>query len=163
MPPLFPPLPPEQVALAHTGVSILVGTTGPDRIPAGVRGVGLTIRPDRCGATVFLPEATSAVCRENLTRDGRIALTFCRMATHYTIQLKGKAIAIRAARDDERPTIERYIEMFAEKLAEIGSSSLITRRMTRWPATAIEFEIAEVYAQTPGPDAGCRMPLAEPR
>ena len=34
------------------------------------------------------------------------------------------------------------------------------RGLTLWPAWAVDLDITHVYAQTPGPLAGVRMPLA---
>ena len=67
---------------------------------------------------------------------------------------------MRDARDDERGLIDTYLVGFSELLASVGLPRRVGRRLTTWPAHAIDVDIAEVFAQTPGPGAGNRMSAA---
>ena len=42
--------------------------------------------------------------------------------------------------------------------AVIGIPRALTRGLLWWPSTAVDFEVSDVYTQTPGPDAGERLP-----
>lgn len=153
----FPPLPPEVVTFAESGLSLLVGTRDEDLIPDSVRAVGIKIWPGSSQLTVFLPAATSARAVANARVTRQIAVTLSYPPTHRTIQIKGTVREVREAGADDRPVIEEYIGAFAEVLCSVGLSRHLTRRVTRWPAFAVDVEMVEVFAQTPGPGAGDRM------
>lgn len=125
--------------------------------PSAVRGVGVKVWPDASHLTAYLPVATGATCAADLRDNGQIAITLSRPITHETIQIKGHARAVRDAGDDERAIVERYRASFGEELGVVGLPRHISARLGCWPAFAIDVEIVEVFAQTPGPGAGNRM------
>lgn len=155
--PLFPPLPPELIAFAESGTSVLVGTRDADLCPEAVRGVGVRVSPDGCRLTVFLPVATSARAVANLRDNGQLAATLCRPIDHRTVQIKGGVREVREAGADERAFIEAYRRLFTDALLRVGMAADLTSRLTCWPAVAAEMDIVEAFQQTPGPDAGTRL------
>lgn len=155
----YPPLPPELIAFAHGGVSILVGTCGADLAPDCVRGMGVKVWPGACRATVLLPARTAAVSMENLRTNPRIAVTLSHIPTLRTLQLKGAVIAMREGDEAARELALRYRELLAGDLAFVGQPGANTLRLGLWPLHAVDLEIGVVFAQTPGPSAGARMPL----
>jgi hypothetical protein len=161
--PSFPPLPPELVTFSEGGVSILVGTCSRELIPDCVRGMGIRVWPGASQLTVLLPAATSAASIANVRENARLAVTLSRIASHRTIQLKGSVLAIRDGDERDRALATRYRELFAEDLAFVGQPAANTLRLGIWPCHAVDLDIAIVFAQTPGPAAGERMPLASGR
>jgi len=147
------------IEFAHGGVSVLVGTCGADLAPDCVRGVGIRVWPGGCRATVLVPLATSAACRANLAATGRVAVTLAAIPTHRSIQLKGPA-AVRDGDAADHELARRYRAAFAQELGWAGHPLANGSRLAIWPCAAIELEIEHVFAQTPGPAAGERMPLA---
>jgi len=161
--PTFPPLPPELVTFAEGGVSLLVGTCGPDLAPDCVRAGGVRVWPDACRLTVLLPAATAAVSIANLAANPRLALTFSEIATHRTFQIKGAVLDVREGDESDRALALRYRTAFAAALATYGQLPRVALRISVWPCWAVDLDIATVYAQTPGPSAGARMPLEPAR
>lgn len=146
--------------MAEGGVSLLVGTCSRALEPDSVRGVGLRVHPGASAVTVLVPVATSRASIANLRENPRMALTFCRVIDMRTFQVKGALREIRDADDGDHALALRYRDAFAESLAEIGQHREITRRITVWPALALDLEIELIFAQSPGPAAGTRY---EPR
>ena len=150
-------IPAELLGFLQSGVSLIVGTRDSGLRPEVVRAVALRINPDGASATVYMPVATSALTRDNLNDNGQIAVCATEPKTHRSLQLKGKVTRLRDAREDERPLIEQYVVAFADELAIIGLPVQITMRLRAWPAYAAEFEVADLFVQTPGPKAGFRV------
>lgn len=158
MPEAIPPLPPEIVAFIDDGVTLAIGTRDASAMPETVRGCGVVVLPGAARLRVYVPADNGALTLANLRDDPRIAITMCRPITHRTIQVKGRAIAIRDADPSERPVVEAYRAAYQRILGVIGLPARISSRLAIWPAAAVDVELAEVFAQTPGPDAGA--PLA---
>jgi hypothetical protein len=148
---------PDLVDLLEGGVSIFVGTSDAERRPEATRAVGALVSPDRTKVTVFVPVATAQRAVENLAHRREIAVGFSRTLDHVSIQIKGAAAEVRLATDAERSICERYLGAYVEALHVIGLPRSLTRRMTVWPAYALEVEVRDVFAQTPGPGAGNRL------
>jgi hypothetical protein len=159
----FPPLPPDLVAFTEGGVSILVGTCGRDLAPEAMRGMGVRIWPGASQLTILLPAATAAVSIANLRDNPRIAITLSHIPSHRTMQIKGSVRAIRDGDEADRALATRYRDMFSDDLAFVGQPAANTLRLAIWPCHAVDVDIGVVYAQTPGPVAGVKMPLATGR
>jgi hypothetical protein len=157
---LYPPLPSELVTFVEGGVSLLVGTCSAELVPDCVRAVGLRVSADACSLTVLVPAATGATSIANLRTNPKLAVTMSHIASHRTMQVKGTVVAIREGTEDDRALATTYRGRFAESLAFVGQHLAITQRLSIWPCHAIDVEIAIVFAQTPGPSAGVKMPVA---
>ncbi|HUS30361.1 MAG TPA: pyridoxamine 5'-phosphate oxidase family protein [Kofleriaceae bacterium] len=156
----YPPLPPELVAFAHGGVSILVGTCSRDGVPDCVRGMGVRIWPDACHLTLIMPAKTGAQSIANLATNPRLAVTLSHIPSHKTVQVKGNVLAIRDGNADDRALAEKYRVLLAEDLAFVGQPAANTLRLGIWPCHAIDLAIELVFAQTPGPSAGVKLPMS---
>lgn len=158
----YPPLPPELAAFAETGVSILVGTCSADLAPDCVRGVGVRMWPDACHLTVLLPAVTAATSIANLAANPRLAVTLSQVSTYRTVQVKGRALAVREGGDQDRELALRYRALLTVDLAWVGVPN--SQRLGIWPCHAVDLEIEVAFVQTPGPSAGDKLPLpASPR
>lgn len=155
------PLTPELVEFVERAASsVIVGTCDRDLAPECVRGVGIRIAADARTITVLVPVATGGRTLANLRDNPRLAVAFNEPTTHRTFQIKGQVLAIRAAAEADRALAERFRMQFAEALALLGHLPRKILNLTVWPATAIDVEIDQVFAQTPGPKAG--TPLGGP-
>jgi hypothetical protein len=139
------------------GLSIIaVGTRSDGNVPVSMHAVGLEVGPGS-RVTVFVAEAPGAETFANLEANGAVAVVLERPMTHRTVQLKGRCVELRPAREDERPIVERSLAAFGEDVGAVGAPAMLWRRIRRWPCRAITVEVREVYEQTPGPRAG--LPL----
>jgi hypothetical protein len=146
------------VPLLEGLVAVHVATRDADLVPDEVMAAAAHVGPDGRRLTVFLPVATSETSLANLRENGAIAVVMSQPLTHRTVQLKGRAETIRAARDDEREAVERSAAGFDAEVEAFGLPPAAVRRRTKWPCHAVTFAVAEAYEQTPGPRAG--EPLA---
>lgn len=159
MSPSFPPLPDDLVELVQGGVSLLTATCSPDLVPEPVRGTGLRVWPGACNLTVLLPKATAEIAIANLRVNGQLAVTVSQIETHRTVQIKGSVLATRDGDGEDHALALRYAARLRKSLGWAGIPEGVTRGLTLWPAWAVDLQIVHVFAQTPGPLAGARMPV----
>jgi hypothetical protein len=138
-------------------MSILVGTVDPSGIPACCRAHALVSADGLANVTVYLPLVTGQTTFANVATTRRLAVVASYPPDHSTVQLKGTTTAARLARDDELPMIREHLERFGDVLESLGIPKAVLRRLTCWPAYAIDMRVEEVYEQTPGPRAGVRL------
>jgi hypothetical protein len=113
--------------------------------------------------TVFLTEPLAHLF-ESLDDNGQIALTVEEIPSHETYQFKGRYLRRRAVEPVDLEVVERTRERFVRGMHPIYPDVplFILRSFTYKPSLAVEFEVREVYLQTPGPGAGARIfPPAE--
>ncbi len=138
---------------------MLVATRDARLSPDATRAMGARVEKDGAELTVFLPSATSAEARANLSDNGRIAVCFSRAADHRSVQVKGRALEVREAGARERGAVERYLAALAEAWGFVGVPARATLRLAHWPCHAVRLRVEGLFVQTPGPGAGA--PLAE--
>lgn len=143
----------------ESGLTILVGTRDAAHVPDASRAAGARVSSDGTQLTLYLPETGCRRALDNLEVCGLLAATFSRAFDHRTLQVKGRALEVRPARDAERPILERYVEELAAALEHIGLPPAMLRQLPVWPARAVTMTVDELYEQTPGPKAG--LPLEE--
>jgi pyridoxamine 5'-phosphate oxidase-like protein len=136
------------------GTSILVGTVDPSGWPSCCRGVALVVHPDREGVTVYVPVATAAETVANIASNGQVAVVASEIVSHVSVQLKGRARAVRVAGEDEAEAVHGHFDRFIGVLDSVGLPRGISRTMTRWPAFAVDVAVEAIFEQTPGPRAG---------
>jgi hypothetical protein len=139
------------------GMSIVVGTVDAAGWPVTCRATALVGHEDARCVTVYLPLATSAETVANIATSGRVAIVSSCPADHATIQLKGRSRGVRLAGESEAEVVTDQMERLADVLDHVGVPRRLTRRLTSWPAFAVDVQVEEVFDQTPGPRAGARM------
>lgn len=150
-------LSPELVEFVESGVSLLCGTRDDQLRPDCCRAVGAIVARDRASVTVLLNPRTATRTLANLAAGGPVAMTASRPTDYRTIQLKGHASPPRPATEAEQMIAQRYLAAFTEALYLVGLQRAVVRRLRIAPAVAIEVAIAEVFQQTPGPQAGVKL------
>jgi len=140
-------------------VSMNVASRDGHNQPAVARAFGCRIPPDRRQIVVFLHVPRSTALLAALRESGVMALVFSRPSTHETYQFKGRFLGTGQLTDDDRAVAARYRTALAEELGSIGFPPKFTGAMVPEAAddlVAVQFEPAEVFDQTPGPQAGRR-------
>ncbi len=115
----------------------------------------------RCAAgsdrvTVWVATPSSGRLIADVRATSAIAIVSLEPISHRTLQIKGRATSVRDAGDEERAMIEAQIGAYFRSLEPIGLPMRLTDRFVRWPATAIDLIVDDVFDQTPGPGAGER-------
>jgi len=144
--------------LFASGVTLYVATCNEERMPESLPGMGIRVHPDRQHVTVYVPTAHADATLSNLRASGQVAATLCHPPDHRTVQLKGRCTGVRDGSDADREVQEVFRAALVATFAEIGIPRALTRSLPWWPSTAIDFEVRDIYTQTPGPNAGERLP-----
>lgn len=150
-------LSPELVELLESGVSILVGTCDDELRPDACRGLGARVSADRRVVTVLLNDALAGRLRENLANGGRFALAFSRIFDHHSLQLKGRAVALRRGDAEDELTQQRYLVAFGEQISVAGMPRSVIQQVRISPCLAVDMVVDAVFDQTPGPRAGMEV------
>jgi len=148
----------ETVALFESGVSVLIGTCDAERRPAAVRAIGLKVTNEARTLVVYVADATASTTAANARTTKRIAVNVTRPIDYRSFQIKGAVLDVRAARDDERALLEKYVVDYAGHVEKVGLPRALSEKLAFWPATAIELSVETMFVQTPGPAAGNLLP-----
>jgi hypothetical protein len=135
------------------GMHVAVGSADAAGRPLCCDAIGVAIRDD-ARVTVYLAAAIAADTLANLAVDSRVAIVSSSTHDHGTVQLKGRSRGPRPVTQAERPELEAFVEAMAQALEVVGLPAAVTRRLTRWPAFALDVDVESVFDQTPGPRAG---------
>jgi hypothetical protein len=140
------------------------GTRNRDLVPFGHRVSGWSIGADGRTATVFVSEPSTAELVESLQENGRIALTIEEFPSHETYQFKGRYVRHRPVQREDIDIVDRIRVRFIKSMRTVfpAAPEAIVAAFISTPGLAVEFEVLEIFVQTPGPGAGTRLvPPAE--
>lgn len=143
------------LALLEDGAAFYLATRDGDNLPEVALLAGAAAGPEPGTLTIFVPLGWTRALA-NLRDNGRVAMTLARLADYRTYQLKGQALAIRDAREDERATALRHHDAFA-RAADFEKLGHVVRSWAWWPCAAVDVRVEEVFAQTPGPGTGQKV------
>lgn len=141
-------------------VSITVGACDRSLRPCLVRAAGCRISADRRRVTVFVSASQSAVVLDCVRSKGAIAVVFNQPSTHRTFQLKSQSAEIGFLEEGDLEIMANYSKAFAREVGPLGfAESLIQALFSFSPddVVSLSFYPAEVFSQTPGPNAGARL------
>ena len=146
----------------ESGMTLVLGTVCPDGRPFASRGWGIrVIDPDR-GLLRVLLRADDVTTQANLADDGRLALTSADVRTFFTVQMKGRGVAIEPPTDDDLDAADRWVDAFLSQVAR--GDGYPREQLERWRPTtvvAVVAEMSELFDQTPGPKAGTAFDSSE--
>jgi len=140
------------------------GTRNRDLVPSGHPISGWCIGADGRTLTVLLPEPFTAGLVESLRDNGELALTVEDFPAHETYQFKGRYVRHRPVQREDIDIVDRIRERFMKNIRTVYPAvpEGIVGAFISTPGLAVEFEVFEIYLQTPGPGAGTRLvPPAE--
>jgi hypothetical protein len=139
------------------------GTRDRSLAPCGHRVSGWRLGDDGRTLTMLVAEPIERLV-EALDDNGQIALTVEEFPSHETYQFKGRYLRRRPLEASDLEIAERVRDRFLKGLQPVyGDMSVGSlQAFLVKPCLAVEFEVREVYVQTPGPGAGARIvPSAE--
>jgi|SRR5687768_2422161 len=142
----------------HANVAF-AGTRNRDLVPHGHKVCGWRVGADQRTMTAFVAEEFTPGLVESLRENRELAVTVEEFPSHETYQFKGRYLSDRPVRHDDVEIVDRIRRRFVRSLrsmyAEVPES--ILGAFVSNPSLAVEFEVLEVYLQTPGPGAGTRL------
>jgi hypothetical protein len=135
------------------------GTRDRDLVPYGHKVCGWRVDADQCTMTAFVPEEFTPGLVASLQENGELAVTVEEFPSHETYQFKGRYLRDRAVRHDDVEIVDRIRRRFVRSLRPIYAdvSEDVLNAFVSNPSLAVEFEVLEIYLQTPGPGAGTRL------
>lgn len=141
-------------------VSITVGACDRNLRPCLVRAAGCRISADRRRVTVFVSASQSATVLNCVRDKGAIAVVFNQPTTHHTFQLKSPSAEIGALEDGDLEIMAHYRKAFACEVGALGFSEPLIQTLFSFSpndVVSLSFYPADVFSQTPGPNAGARL------
>jgi hypothetical protein len=135
------------------------GVRDRDLVPFGHRVSGWRVGTDQRTMTILFPDEFLERLLELLQHNGELAVTVEEFPSHETYQFKGHYLRHRELQDGDVEIVERVRRRFARSLRPIypHAPEDVLKAFVSPPSLAIEFEVLEIYLQTPGPGAGTRL------
>jgi hypothetical protein len=149
-----PRISPELAVFLESGLSIHVATRDRQLWPESCVAVALRVHADRKHVDLFLPLPRSQSVLDNLADNNLVAFSGSEATTHRTVQLKGRSIAIEPESPADRSFIDAHLDRAVTMFDLVGVPYAVTGRIVHTPAMRVTVDVAEIYQQTPGPDAG---------
>jgi hypothetical protein len=135
------------------------GTRDGNLVPHGHRVSGWEVSNDGRILTALLSAPVSGNLLESLQDNGQFAVTIEEFPSHETYQFKGRYLRHRPPQRDDLACVDRIRERFVKGLrrAFADAPEDMLRAFVNRPSLAVEFEVREIYLQTPGPGAGTQL------
>jgi hypothetical protein len=139
------------------------GTRDRDLVPYGHRVSAWRVGADEQTLTVLTPEAFTTRLVESLEQNGAFAVTIEQFPSHETYQFKGRYLRQRPAAAADVELVDRIRQRFVRNVRTIYPSvpEAVFQAFILPPAVAVDFDVHEVFLQTPGPGAGTRLVPAQ--
>jgi hypothetical protein len=150
--------------LEHHANIAFAGTRSRELVPCGHRVSGWFVDAGGRTLTALIAEHFTTNLVESLRDNGELAVTVEEFPTHETYQFKGRYLRHRSVVPEDIAVVDRIRDRFLKGLRHVYSDApeLLLDAYFQAPALAVEFEVCEIFVQTPGPGAGARLvPPAE--
>jgi hypothetical protein len=150
--------------LEQSATLAFAGTRDRDLVPYGHRVSGWRVGADGRTVTALVAEHFTAHLVELLQDNGELALTVEEPLSHETYQFKGRYLRHRPLQDADIDVVGRIRERFLKSIRHLHADAPehVLKAFILPPALAVDFDVREIYLQTPGPGAGVRLvPPAE--
>jgi hypothetical protein len=148
----------------HANVAF-AGTRNHELVPYGHRVSGWFVEAGGRTITALVAKNSTATLVESLQDNGELALTVEEFPSHETYQFKGRYLRHRSVQREDIQVVDRIRDRFLKSVRPIFNDvpEQLLNAYIQVPAVAVEFEVREIFVQTPGPGAGARLvPPAEP-
>ena len=135
------------------------GTRDWNLVPHGHRVSGWDVSPDGRTLTAILSAPITGGLLESLQDNGQFAFTVEEFPSHETYQFKGRYLRHRPTQPEDFVCVDRIRDRFVKGLRRAYADAPEDMLMAFFnrPGLAVEFEVREIYLQTPGPGAGTQL------
>jgi hypothetical protein len=130
-----------------------------DLVPFGHRVCGWRVGADQRTMTILFPAEFRERLLELLQQNQEVALTVEEFPSHETYQFKGHYRHHRDLEAGDLESVDRVRRRFVKSLRPMypDAPEDVLKAFVSPPSLAVEFEVLEIYLQTPGPGAGTRL------
>ncbi len=142
-------------------VSISVASRDAVNVPAIVRALGTRVSGDRSSIAVFVASSQAAEVLRNIRDNAAVAVVWSRPTTNRTVQFKGRDARVEPPVAGDADLVAAHGARFVDEIVALGYPEYLPRTLMASPAddlAAIVFTPTDGFAQTPGPNAGVRLP-----
>jgi hypothetical protein len=135
------------------------GTRSRDLVPGGHRVSGWLVNSGGTTLTALISQHFTDHLIQSLEENGEFALTVEEFPSHETYQFKGKYLRHRQVQAEDIQAVDRIRDRFLQRLRHLYTDAPepLLNAYIQPPGLAVEFEVHEVFVQTPGPGAGARL------
>jgi hypothetical protein len=145
------------IELIGSGAGLVAGTVAADGEPRATRAWAAQVVDDGTDRIRVVLGADDQVTVDNL-RTGRFALTGADVRTLRSVQLKGRVARVEPPTAEDVEQVAEHSTAFFRAVHETdGISIAMLERMLPATVIAVEFEVDEVFDQSPGPAAGAAV------
>jgi general stress protein 26 len=148
----------ELASFLQQGIAIQLGTRNDRLEPSGVRVVAARVEEDGQHLVVYVHAGAALQVVPDIESNGQVAIVFSRPPDERACQVKGIAVGVRVAGEDERAFVEGQWTRWIERLMSIGLQRPVFDHWPAWPCLAVRCRVNAIFSPTPGPGAGA--PLA---
>jgi hypothetical protein len=135
------------------GVATIVATRDEQLRPSIGRGWGISVSTEGGEVTLCVEAAAGSRMRANLEAGGIIAVTCSLPTTYRTVQLKGRVLAVVEPNAEQLKLVHDHAEAFSTEAEQVGLPPRCGFRFLDDGLASVSFAVAELYDQTPGPNA----------
>lgn len=149
---------PDDAEFIQQGISICVASRDVRHVPSLSRAFACRIADDG-KLHLILARSHGMQLVNDLQKSAQIAVVFTQPSTHRTLQIKGSDARVSAPVPADIECLQRTETAFTRELATIGFAADFVRRLftcERDDLCVVSFTPADVFLQTPGPQAGSR-------
>ena len=146
--------------LVRAGLSIIVASRSADFIPSVGRGGACRVGNDRSHVSIIVPTPGADTLLADLKASGSIAVVFCEVVTHHTLQLKGEDAVVAPPGPTDVATFREALEARIPLFETMGYAEAFTRQLYPFDPrelVTVRFTPRSLFDQTPGPRAGLRL------
>ena len=128
-------------------------------VPFGHRVSGWQVGANQRTMTIWFPDEDVQKLLGSLQENGELAVTVEEFPSHETYQFKGRYLRHRGLREGDAEIVDRVRRRFVKSLRPMypDAPEEVLSAFVSPPTLAVEFEVLEIYLQTPGPGAGTRL------
>ena len=145
--------------LEHHANVAFAGIRNRDLVPFVHRVSGWSVGADQRTITVLFPDEFLPRLVESLQQNGELAVTVEEFPSHETYQFKGLYRRHRPIEERDIEIADRIRRRWVKSLRPIYANAPehVLSAFVSPPSMAVDFEVLEIYLQTPGPGAGTRL------
>ena len=108
--------------------------------------------------TVFLPAIAAPPLLDDLRDNGQLAIVLVRPVDERSCQVKGRFIETWRATADEEAFAREQFDRGLVSVERVGIPRAGGDAWQMFPCVAVKFRAEALFTQTPGPNAGARLP-----
>ena len=130
-----------------------------DLVPFGHRVSGWHVGADQRSITILFPDEFLPRLLESLQQNRELAVTVEEFPSHETYQFKGHYLRHRGIERRDVEIADRLRQRWIRSLKPMFADAPedVLKGFVSPPSLAVDFEVLEIYLQTPGPGAGTRL------